>query len=135
MPNCEGETTMNYCLRLAALKLRSMRRGIWHRALTQLERAQVDLTVRMVKIVRSPLLAKVLDKIVDKLTSALQSTVLRLIISVGYPEALKLGRVAQSWGHNSAHVWAQDSKFARFLAIMYVNSSTIQNWSAGLPQV
>jgi hypothetical protein len=113
---------MNYCSRLAALKTRSIRRGVWFRVLNMLERAQVDLTVRVVKNVQSPHLMKVLESIVNKLSEALQSKVARVMRSIGFPSALKLSRIAQSWGHKSAGTWAQDSRFARFLAVMHLNS-------------
>ena len=113
-----------YTAALRALKVRSMRRGIWNRALSRLEKAQVDLTLRIVRRVRSPFLARVLDSIVDKLSNALQSGVSRTTVSIGFPLALRLSRIAQGWGNKSARTWAQDSGFARFLAIMSLNSNS-----------
>ena len=124
---------MSYCLRLVELKRRSVRRGIWHRILSGLERAQVDLTVRMVKVVRSPLLATVLDRIINKLSSALQSRILSLVRSVGFPMALRLSRIAQSWGYEAAQTWGEDSGFARFLAITDLNSTYTQNCNGAGP--
>ena len=114
---------MSYSSRLAALKTRSLRRGVWFRVLSALERAQVDLTVRVVKDVRSPRLVRVLDAIVSKLSEALQGKVARMVRSVGFPLAQRLGCLAQSWGHRSAEMWARDARFARFLAVMYMNSA------------
>lgn len=114
---------MSYFSTLTALKTRSMRRGIWYRVLNRLERAQVDLTVKVVKKVRSPFLARVLDVIIGKLSDALQSRVSKIVKSIGFTQTLKLSRIAQSWGNKSARIWAQDSRFARFLAIMDLNSS------------
>lgn len=99
-----------------------MRRGIWTRVLSGLERVQVDLTLRVVKSVKSPFLARVLESIMRKLESALESRVLRMTSSVGVPMALQLSRMAQSWGNLAARTWAQDAGFARFLAVMSVNS-------------
>jgi hypothetical protein len=118
---------MSYCIRLVDLKRRSLRRGIWHSVLSGLERAQVDLTVRLVKVVRSRFLARVLDRLVNKLSSALESKVSRLIRSVGFPAALRLSSIAQRWGYKAAQTWSEDLKFARFLAIIEMNSSYIQN--------
>lgn len=112
---------------LRALKVKSMRRGVWYRVMSRLERAQVDLTLRVVKRVQSPLLAQVLDLIVEKLSNALQGRVSRITRSIGFPLALKLSRMAQGWGNGSAQAWAQDSGFARFLAIMSLNSN--DTWS------
>ena len=113
---------MGYCSRLSALKKRSMRHGIWFRVLSTLERAQVNLTLRIVKNVRSPHLMKVLDSIFCKLQEALEGKVARMMRSIGFPYALKLGEIAQNWGNRSARTWAQDSNFVRFLAIMHLNS-------------
>jgi hypothetical protein len=118
---------MSYCIRLVDLKRRSLRRGIWHSVLSGLERAQVDLTVRLVKVVRSRFLARVLDRLVNKLSSALESKVSRLIRSVGFPAALRLSSIAQRWGYKAAQTWSEDLKFARFLAIIEMNSSYNQN--------
>ena len=112
---------MDYLGRLVDLKRRSMRRRVWFRILSSLERAQVDLTVRVVEKVRSPRLSRVLDKIVDKLCSALQSKVLLKVRSVGLPSAQKLSLLAQSWGNKMAKDWAQDLRFARFLAVLDLN--------------
>ena len=113
---------MNYVPKLVALRKRSVRRGIWHKVLNRLERAQINLTVKIVKRVRSSFLTKVLDLIINKLSVALQSKVLMMVESVGFPLASKLSKIAQSWGHKSAKTWNKDSKFARFLTVMNFNS-------------
>jgi hypothetical protein len=101
-----------------------MRRGVWNRALSRLEKAQVDLTLKVVKKVRSPLLARVLESIIEKLQSAMESRVLRIICSVGFPMARRLGEIAKGWGNESAEKWVHDRGFARFLAVMDLNMST-----------
>jgi len=113
---------LNYRFRLLELKRRSLRRGIWFKALNRLERAQVDLTMKVVETVRSSLLARVLNSIIDKLSQALESRVSTLIKSIGIPSALKLSRIAKGWGYKSAEEWVGDSGFARFLAILHLNS-------------
>ena len=112
-----------YTAVLRSLRLRTMRQRLWYRVLSGLERAQVDLTLKVVRRVQSPSLARVLDLIVDKLSNALQSMVSRITRAVGFPMALKLSKMAQGWGNKSAQAWAQDSGFARFLAIMSLNSN------------
>lgn len=117
----------SYTAILNALKVRSMRRGVWYRVMSRLERAQVDLTLKVVRRVHSPILARVLDSIIEKLESALENRVLIRIYSVGFPMALRLSRMAQGWGNKSAQAWAQDLGFARFLAIIGLNSNS--KWS------
>ena len=126
---------MNYCSKLAALKMRSMRRGIWYKVISVLERVQVDLTIRMLERVRSPFLARVLDSIIKKLSVALQSNVSTLIQGVGFPQALKLSRIAKSWGHRTAETWNSNREFARFLAIMHLNSVSPYDLHATCPHI
>ena len=111
----------SYTAALRMLKWRSMRGGTWYRVLSRLERVQVDLTIKFVRRVQSPLLARVLDLIIDKLSNALQSRVSRIIVSIGFPLALKSSRIAQGWGNRSAQAWAQDLGYAKFLAIVSLN--------------
>lgn len=113
---------MSYRAKLFALKKRCMRRRIWFRVLNGLERAQVDLTFRVVTTVRSALLARVLSMISGKLSSALQSKVLRAIKKVGIPLTHKISLIAKGWGHKAAESWAGDMKFARFLAVTNLNA-------------
>ena len=122
-----GRCFKGYTAVLRALKMRSMRRGIWNSVLTGLERAQVSLTLKVVRNVRSSLLARVLDSIVEKLRSALESRVSSMVFSVGFPMAQRLSRIAQGWGNQSAEKWVRDLGFARFLAVMSLNSSSTES--------
>jgi hypothetical protein len=124
-PNCirSQRCFKGYTAVLKTLKSRSMRQRVWYRVLSRLERAQVDLTLKVVRRVQSPSLARVLDLIVDKLSNALQSRVSKITRTVGFPMALKLSKMAQGWGNRSAQAWAQDSEFARFLAVMSLNTN------------
>ena len=119
----EGDCWMNYVLQLVALKTRSLRKRVWHRVLNRLERAQVNLTIKIVKRVKSPFLMKVLDGIISKLSNAVTSRVEELTRSIGLQLARKASRIADSWGNKSSRTWIQDKKFARFLAIVYLNAS------------
>jgi len=106
---------------LVRIKARAMRRGVWFRVLTRAERAQIELTTRVVKRIRSFFLARVLTAIVEKLLDAMESKVMRLMREVGPVLARKLSRTAQKWGNNSAEGWPQDSGFIQYLIIMHLN--------------
>ncbi len=56
---------------LANAKAKAMRRGPWYRALTKIERACMDLVIRLVDEVRSKLLAKILLSVMKKLEEAM----------------------------------------------------------------
>ena len=110
---------------LAKLKTRAMRRGAWFRVLTVGERAQMELTMRIVKRIRSFFLARVVTSIVEKLLDAMESKVVRLTREVGPALAQKLIGIAQKWGNKSAVNWTADPVFTRYLTIMYINTPSM----------
>ena len=107
---------------LTKIRTKAIRRGIWFRALTKAERAQIELTMRIVKKIRSFFLAKVLGAIVGKLLDAMESKVARVMREVGRGLAEKLSQIAQNWGNKSANQWTKDPSFIQYLAITYINT-------------
>ena len=110
---------------LAKLRVRALRRGVWFRVLTRAERAQMELTMKIVKKIRSLFLAKVVANIVEKLLEAMESRVVRLTREVGSALAQKLSGIAQNWGNNSAGDWTADPGFRQYLAVMYMNTPSM----------
>jgi len=110
---------------LAKLRVRALRRGVWFRVLTRAERAQIELTMKVVKRIRSLFLAKVLTNIVEKLLEAMESKVARLTREVGSALARKLSGIAQNWGNESAESWTADPGFTRYLAVTYMNTPSM----------
>ena len=108
--------------KLVKLKLKAIRGGVWFRALSRIDRALVDLTITVVHGVQSFTLARIVFSIVTKLEDALENRFLNALKEVGFPQARKLSLFAQKWGNVSARNWAFDLSFARFLAIMHLNS-------------
>ena len=106
---------------MAKIRTKAIRKGVWFRMLNRAERAQIELTVKLVKRVRSLLLIEVLTSLMTKLLTALESKVKRLTREVGRHLAKRIGLIAQSWGHVSAFLWKAEHSFVRYLAIMYMN--------------
>ncbi len=48
------------------VKTKALRRGVWYRVLTRVERACIDLVIKVVERVRSRLLTRVLSSILKK---------------------------------------------------------------------
>jgi len=107
---------------LTKIKVRAIRRGVWFRVLSRVERASIDLTIKIVKKVRSLLLARVLASIVKKLLDAMESKVARLMREIGQALAKKLTRIAQNWGNKLANQWVTDPGFVQYLTINYMNT-------------
>jgi len=108
---------------LAEMKRKAIRRGTWFTALSRVERACIDLTIKVVDKVRSLRLAEVLTIVIEKLSEAMENKIARLMREVGYELALKISRIAQAWGYSSAAQWVVDLKFIRYLTIIRMNTN------------
>ena len=106
---------------LASLRKKALRRGLWFRILSRVERSIYDITMRAVSTIRSERLMRAMTAIVEKLRRALESPVAALTRSVGRQLASTMARIAYSWGHEEALEWASDEQFAKYLAICYMN--------------
>jgi len=95
-----------------------MRAGVWFRALPRIDRALIDLTIRVSRNIKSLRLAKSIIAVAMKLESATEGTFARAIREVGIPTALRFSLLAQNWGYKTAELWATDMSYARFLAII-----------------
>ena len=104
---------------LAQAKKVALRRGVWFRTLSRVERAVIDLTVKCVDIIKSGKLAKLVTAIMSKLQSAMESTVERMVRTTGLSLARKISAIAVSLGNHLAHRWADDLGFARFLVVNF----------------
>jgi hypothetical protein len=107
--------------RLIKLKLKAIRAGVWFKALPRIDRALVDLTIKVASNIRSVTLAKNLLAVTRKLEGLLESSLSQALREVGLPLAQKLSLVAQKWGNTTAKNWASDVSFTKFLAVMHIN--------------
>ena len=101
---------------MVALRTRALRRGVWYRVLSRIERGLVDLTIRWADRVRSGRLARVLVEILEKLVRALESRMVRAMGS-GRMLALRLSEMAVAWGSMSAYQWRFDEGFRKALGM------------------
>jgi len=106
---------------LVKVRLKAIRAGVWFRALPRIDRALVDLTIKVASNIRSVTLAKNLLAVTKKLEGLLESSLLRAFREVGVRLAQKLSLVAQKLGKTSAKNWASDVSFIKFLAVMHIN--------------
>jgi hypothetical protein len=109
--------------RLRELKCKAMRSGLWFKTLHRIDRALIDVTVRVAKSVYSATLAKALYSVIEKLESAFKSRVCSIMHRIGFSLAHKLSALAQKWGNYYARNWTCDESFAKFLAIMHINGA------------
>jgi hypothetical protein len=106
---------------LLRLKLRAMRAGVWFRGLRGIDRALVDLTLRVAVTVRSGLLARSLLSVTRRLGELLENKIGRAMREIGFSLARRLSQFAQRWGLRAARAWVNDLGFVRYLAVMHIN--------------
>ena len=123
MYEVKGERSLFSRRTLALIRRKALRRRVWFKDLSHIERGLVDLTVKCVEQVRSSKLTAMLRIIVERLETALRSKVERLIMKVGWPSARRMAHFAVSWGNLDAWNWASDAKFARYLTVVHINDS------------
>jgi hypothetical protein len=63
--------------------------------------------------------------IMEKLQYAMESTLDKLVRTVGLPLAKKISAIAVSWGNHLASLWAEDSAFALFLVINFAKTKNV----------
>jgi len=103
---------------LARIRLEALRRHVWFKVLSSLERGLVDFVIRVVDRPRSPKLIEALARIIVKVKKAMISPLRRLMEQVGKPLARRISMIALRWGNRSAAEWARDEGFIRYLTIM-----------------
>ncbi|MCX8204970.1 MAG: hypothetical protein N3H31_04910 [Candidatus Nezhaarchaeota archaeon] len=106
------------------LRLLALRRRVWFKALSKLERALVDLTIRVVEKVRSKQLAEALASIVDKLAQWLVSrkSFKDRALEVGRKLALRMAMTALKLGSLNARKLIEDEGYAFYLGVSYLNT-------------
>lgn len=107
---------------LTKIKTRALRRKVWFKALSRVERGIIDLTIRCVERIRSHALMKTVLAIVDKLLRTLEENYLKKVERIGREIAHKICEIALKWGNLHALVWKHDINFVRFLGVNAFNS-------------
>jgi hypothetical protein len=108
---------------LAKLKTIAVRRNLWFKALSTMERAIVDLTIRVVERVRSSVLKGALKAIASKIVEALKAKSFReRAIVIGRALAERLVRIAERLGNKRAREWAENPSFVMYLGVSWLNT-------------
>ncbi len=118
----KGEKAQNSILSIGSILLTkkiALRRRVWFKTLTVVERSVLDLTTRYVDNIRSSKLATLVTAIIEKLQLAMENTLDRILRVVGIPLAQRISSIALSWGNRFASRWANDRTFARYLAMNF----------------
>jgi hypothetical protein len=109
---------------LSNVRNRALRRGVWFKALDNLERGVLTLASRVVDRVESAVLGTEIVKILRKLTEAMKSGFVRRMEEYGFEQALKMVNKAVEWGNVLAPDWSSDLGFVRYLTVLDFNRPT-----------
>ena len=104
-------------LSLSGLRQKALRKGIWFKALSSVERGLANLSIRYVKEPRNHRLIGALKDIVNKLTSAINMGFLYFLGLRGRHIAEERVEVAANWGNKRARLWMSDQGFWQFLGL------------------
>lgn len=107
---------------LIKLKLKALRSGVWFKALKRIDRALIDLTLKVSNEVHSHTLAKALLSVATRVQNALRNRISHVVDKIGFRFARQLSLIAEKMGNTAAKTWRTDPSFAKFLAIMYINN-------------
>jgi 5-carboxymethyl-2-hydroxymuconate isomerase len=107
---------------LTRLRSRACKNGAWYEALSKTERAIVDLTIRCVETIRSPILSRAITKIVGKLSQTLQKTFQERAQEIGAVISKRITEIAQNWGNKKSSEWETDDNFIKFLGVTALNT-------------
>jgi len=86
----------------------ALRRGVWFKILSRVERGVIDLTVKYVDAIKSITLAKLVTAILGKLQSAIETIMDKFVRTTGLSLTRKINNIAINWGNRSASMWADD---------------------------
>jgi len=106
---------------LMKIRTRALRKGVWFKALSRIERSILDLTIRCVERIRSEALMKTVVTILDKLLETLEEEYLKRVERIGREIAEKISEIAWRWGNPHALTWEYDLRFVKFLGVNATN--------------
>ena len=106
---------------LARIKSRALRTRMWFKALSKVERAIVDLTIKCVENIRSTVLAKTITAIIDKILQFFEEDFITRAEKVGHEIAERLCAIGERWGNKACSTWKYDMCLIRFLGVTTLN--------------
>jgi len=99
-----------------------MRTRVWFRALSKVERAIVNLTIKCVDKIRSMMLAGTISAIVAKILQCLEESFTTRADKVGHEIVERLCSIGEGWATKTFYAWKRDKAFIRFLGVNALNT-------------
>jgi len=107
---------------LMRIKTKALRQHVWFKTISRVERGIIDLTIRCVERIRSPVLAGIISEVIRKISMTIGESFLEMVNKVGGAVAEKISAIAERWGNENASSWKHDPGFIRFLGVASINN-------------
>lgn len=107
---------------LAKIKARALRTRIWFKALSKVERAIVDLTMKCTQTIRSHVLMSTVTAIVNKILQSFEESFMTRAERIGQGIVEALCAIAEKWGNKSSSTWKRDVRFTIYLGVSALNT-------------
>ena len=107
---------------LVKIRSRALRTKVWFKALSRVERAIVDLTIKCVEKIRSNILSDTISTIIDKILQFLEEDFMARAETLGSKIAACLCSLGKKWGNRTCSAWENDNCFIKFLGVNTLNN-------------
>lgn len=107
---------------LARIKARALRTKIWFKAISKVERAIVDLTIKCTETIRSHVLMAAVTAIVNKILQSFEESFMTRAERIGQEIVEALCAIAEKWGNKSSSTWKRDARFTVYLGVSALNT-------------
>jgi len=104
------------------IRSRALRTRVWFRALSKVERAIVDLTIKCVERIRSNVLVRIISTIISKLLESLGEDFMKRAERIGRKITEKLCILGERWRNKAYSTWKYDKCFVKFLGVNALNT-------------
>lgn len=102
--------------KIKAVRRMALRKRIWYKNLDYLERGIVNLSIKLVENIKSPLLARTIAEIIINIQKFFNDEFIVQVRNYGYNKMREVIHIAERLGCKEAFGWACEG-YARFLTL------------------
>ena len=95
---------------LIRFRTRALRKRVWYRTLSTIERGLIDLTIQWVDNIQSKPMTRIVMRILRKLAQSMEVGIVQ-VIGRGRELASRITELATKWGNSSALEWKSQQGF------------------------
>jgi hypothetical protein len=100
------------------LRIKALKKGIWYKTTSRLERGIINLSIKILDKVKSSALGIEIVNIVANLKKMLKSPFLKHMETYGIKQASKIAEYASILGYNGAKSLFHDNDYVRYITLL-----------------